>query len=150
MSVWLKLYAGAIAKMLKNINTFRSRSIFMAFLIVGLLFSLTSIIFAQENFSHNFKAMYVPQGKVITITLESNPTTGFSWQLVGISDKMILEFVKKEYIPNNKKMIGAGGIEKWSFKTLKTGKAVISLVYRRPWEKDIPAQATEEFNVFVK
>ena len=92
----------------------------------------------------------MPQGKVITLVLDANPTTGFNWRLVGISDKNILEFVKKEFFPAQSKLVGAGGKEKWSFKTLKSGKAVIVLEYIREWEKNVPAAKIEEFSVFVR
>ena len=119
--------------------------------IIIFLVSLANLVFAQKDFSRQLKAMRVPAGKVITISLNANPTTGFSWQLVSISDKNILEFVKKEFSPSvGKEMVGSGGIENWSFQTLKIGQAVIVLEYRRSWEKNVPAAKREEFNIFVK
>jgi inhibitor of cysteine peptidase len=95
--------------------------------------------------------MRVPLGKIITIALDTNPTTGFSWQLASISDKNVLEFVKKEFSPfEGKKPVGSGGIENWSFKTLKIGQVVIVLEYIRTWEKNVPAAKREEFSIFVK
>ncbi len=133
--------------MLKVNNKVRINFIKLIFIV--LILSLTLPVFAQKDFSHKFKAMRVPVGRVITIPLESNPTTGFCWQLVKISDKMILEFVKKEYVASSEKLVGAAGVEKWSFKTLQKGHAVISLEYRRPWEKDVPAAKKQEFDIFV-
>ena len=123
-----------------------------AFKLLILIFLLgsTCLTFAQKDFSRESKVMQVPQGKVITIVLDTNPTTGFSWRLVSISDKNILEFVEKEFSSAQSKLIGSGGIEKWSFKTLKSGKAIIVLEYIREWEKDVPAAKREEFSVFVR
>jgi inhibitor of cysteine peptidase len=126
------------------------KNIFLKVLLIALCTGITLPVLAEKNFSHKFKVMRIPLGKIITITLQANPTTGFSWQLVEISDKKILEFVKKEYIVISEKSPGSGGIENWSFKTLKSGKTVVILEYRRPWEKDIPAAKIEEFNIFVK
>ncbi len=119
-------------------------------LAIILLIGMVLPAFAQKDFSRRFKAIRVGHSKVITIPLEANPATGFSWQLIKISDKMVLEFVKKEYAANSGKLSASAGIENWSFKTLKSGKAVIVLEYRRPWEKDTPAQKKEEFNIFVE
>jgi inhibitor of cysteine peptidase len=119
-------------------------------LMVIFYFSLAGLAFAQKDFSREFKVIRVPQGKVIVIALDANPTTGFSWRLAGISDKNVLEFIKKEFIAAEGKMLGAGGVEKWSFNTLKSGQAVIVLEYVRAWEKDSPAAKREEFSVFVK
>lgn len=118
--------------------------------IAILLLGLSSLVFAQKDFSREFKVMRVPLGKIITIALDANPTTGFSWQLVSISDKNVLEFVKKEFSSAKEKLIGSGGVENWSFKTLKSGEAVIVLEYSRIWEKNVPAAKREEFSIFVK
>ncbi len=126
------------------------KSFVLRLAIVILFLGLNVCAFAQQDFSRRFKAMRVPSGKIITIPLETNPATGFSWQLIKISDKMVLEFIKKEYIANSGKLVGSGGTENWIFKTLKNGKAIIVLEYRRPWEKNLPAQKREEFNVFVE
>ncbi|MFA6357549.1 MAG: protease inhibitor I42 family protein [Candidatus Omnitrophota bacterium] len=119
-------------------------------LLIIFLICIVSIVFAGQDFSRKFKVIRVPLGKVIAIPLDSNPSTGFSWQLVKISDKMILEFVKKEYIANSGNTVGSGGIESWSFKTLKHGTAIIVLEYVRAWEKDLATAKKEEFTVFVE
>jgi len=126
------------------------KSLCFKLLILILSLGLARLAFAQKDFSREFKVMRVPQGKIITIALNANPTTGFSWRLVSISDKNVLEFVKKEFLATGGKLVGAGGVENWSFKTLKGGQAVIVLEYSRSWEKDIPAVKREEFSVFVK
>lgn len=147
MAAWLKLCAGVIvSRQVKLMKRFVFK------LSVTILFlCLTVPVFAQKDFFRQFKATRVEVGKIITISLEANPSTGFSWQLVKISDKAVIEFVKKEYAAiSGKPAAGSGGIENWSFKTLKKGKAVIIFEYRRPWEKDVPAAKIEEFNVFIK
>ncbi|MBU0548075.1 MAG: protease inhibitor I42 family protein [Candidatus Omnitrophica bacterium] len=123
---------------------------FISKLAIILLVCLVRLVFAQSDFSRDFKVMRVPQGKIISIALNANPTTGFSWRLVSISDKNVLEFVKKEFFSAKEKLAGVGGVEKWSFKTLKSGQATIILEYIREWEKDVPAAKREEFSVFVK
>lgn len=115
--------------------------------IIIVFLSLITCAFAQKDFSHRFKAMRVPSGKIITIPLEADHSTGFSWQLTKISDKTVIEFVKKEYTGKKE---GPGAIERWSFKTLKKGKAALIFEFKRPGEKDIPAQRSEEFTVFIE
>ncbi len=115
-----------------------------------LLLALVRLAFAQNDFSREFKVMRVPMGKIIKVSLEANPTTGFSWRLVSVSDKSVLEFLKKEFIPAGGELAGAGGVENWSFKTLKSGQSVIVLEYAREWEKDVPPAKREEFSVFVR
>ncbi len=126
------------------------KSFYLRLSILILLLGLVRLSFAQKDSLRESKVMRVPAGKIIMIALNANPSTGFSWRLVSISDKNILEFVKNEFSPSESNLVGAGGIEKWSFKTLKVGQATIVLEYAREWEKGIPAAKREEFSVFVK
>ena len=126
------------------------KSLIFRALVTILLLNLTIPGFCEKDFAREFKVIRVPPDRMITIDLEANPTTGFSWQLTKLSDKTVLQFVKKEYVASSENLIGSGGVEKWSFKTLKPGKAVILLEYRRAWEKDIPAAKKVEYTVFVK
>jgi len=88
-------------------------------------------------------------GRKIIITLGSNPTTGFSWQLKNISDKQAIEFLNSEYIPSSENLISAGGRERWTFGALKPGRAEIIMEYKRPWEKGVPAEKEQKITVFV-
>jgi len=119
------------------------------FIFVVLFLSLFVSVFAQDDFSRRYKAIRIPLGKTFTIDLDSNPSTGFSWQLVDISEKNILEIVKKEYVNAGSITVGTPGAERWSFKTVNTGKTVLTFEYRRPWE-DEQAQKIETYTIIVK
>jgi len=83
------------------------------------------------------------------IALGSNPTTGYSWQ--ESYDEAVLELVEKTYEPGEKAKqgaVGAGGVEYFRFKALKSGKTEITLVYKRPWEEETIDQKV--FTVAVK
>ena len=76
------------------------------------------------------------------IALDSNPTTGYSWQ--ASYDETMVELVEARYeIPEMEKhervkqgIVGGGGVEYFQFKALKAGKTEITLVYKRPWEEE--------------
>ncbi len=71
----------------------------------------------------------------ITVSLESNPSTGYSWEVVYQSDNV--EVISKEYVAGDSAevVVGAPGIEKVSFRVPEEGKrGVIALAYVRPWE----------------
>ena len=91
-------------------------------------------------------------GGSLTVTLESNVTTGFAWELVNITDETVLEQVgEQEYkAPEAGALIGAGGEEVWTFKALKKGTSTISMEYRRPWEKGVEPAQTFALTVVVK
>lgn len=74
-----------------------------------------------------------------SIILQSNPTTGYAWALKSYDDTLIVP-VKQEFYPApNKKLMGAPGYEKWTFRIKDSGFIVahitnISLAYLRSWE----------------
>ena len=77
-------------------------------------------------------------GEFLIVTLDSNATTGFSWNLSAISD---------EYIPPESPIPGRGGQEVWTFEALDAGTATISMKYIRPWEAE--AEPAETFEITV-
>jgi inhibitor of cysteine peptidase len=86
---------------------------------------------------------------VILIALESNPTTGYSWE--ASYDDTMLELVEETYELGEyakQGLIGAGGTELFRFKALKSGEAEITMVYKRSWETEILDQKV--FTVDVK
>ena len=75
---------------------------------------------------------------VILIALESNPTTGYSWQ--ASYDETMLQLVEETYELGEfakQGLIGAGGTELFRFKALKKGELEITMVYKRPWETEV-------------
>jgi inhibitor of cysteine peptidase len=86
---------------------------------------------------------------IILIALESNPTTGYSWQ--ASYDDTMLELVEETYeLGEYAKQgpLGAGGTELFRFKALKSGEVKITMSYKRPWETEVLDQKV--FTVDVK
>ena len=75
-------------------------------------------------------------GGVLTVTLGSNPTTGFSWsEEAEIGNETILQQTGHEFLePGKEGVVGAAGNEVWTFDALKKGTTVVSMEYGRPWE----------------
>lgn len=74
----------------------------------------------------------------VIIRLNSNPTTGFTWQMsVDPEDENIVSISDETYIPNktNSKLCGSGGISEFKVKAHNKGEATITGVYIRPWMK---------------
>ena len=82
----------------------------------------------------------------IVISLESNPTTGFSWHEAEKSQNNgILQLLAKSY-ESESDAVGAGGVETWTYKAIKAGKAVLELNYLRPFE---PENVAGKFTVTI-
>ena len=101
-----------------------------------------------EEYLNPGEPIKVKAGQILAVRMESNPTTGYGWQLSKTLDNNIV-LVTNAYIPPDSKLIGAGGHEVWTFKAIELGSAEISLKYVRPWEKNQPAR-TNVFTVIVK
>ena len=90
-------------------------------------------------------------GDTLTVTLESNPTTGFEWALVIITDETVLEEEGHAFMAAEAGTPpGTGGEEVWTFTALKEGKSTISMEYRRPWEEDVEPDKVFVLTVVVK
>jgi inhibitor of cysteine peptidase len=84
------------------------------------------------------------------LALESNPTTGYSWQ--ESHDSTMLTLVNQEYKQRegSSGLVGAGGTEYIKYQALKKGEATVTLVYRRSWEQPNPTDKTSVFTVNIK
>ena len=90
------------------------------------------------NDGDNGKTVKVAVGGAVTLTLESNPTTGFSWEKTDKVDKDILKLERNDYKEKDHPagVVGVGGRTTIVYRALKKGKAKIDLTYMQPWEPD--------------
>jgi len=91
-------------------------------------------------------------GSTITVTLCSNPTTGFQWgEQAQISNTQVLKQTSHKVVaPANTGMVGAPGSQEWTFEALQAGTSAISFSYSRPWEGGEKNVETFKLNVTVK
>jgi len=111
----------------------------------------------EESVDASFagKEVEVAVGGSLIVTLESNPTTGFKWELIEVTDQAVLELVESKYEPGKEAcqeppVPGAGGTEIWSFKALKKGVTTLSMEYSQPWEGGMKAAKAFNLTVVVK
>jgi inhibitor of cysteine peptidase len=96
-------------------------------------------------------AVSLKVGAVLEVRLDANHTTGYSWVAAPTANPVLVRQGKakyKENAPDGK--VGAGGVEVWRFRTVKTGKQALQFEYRRPWEKNVPAAKTVVYSVTVE
>ena len=103
-----------------------------------------------QLYSDPAKTIETEPCKDFTITLESNKTTGFGWDIAESFDEKVVKFVSCEYVAADTALVGSGGKEMWTFRAVCPGKAAISFKYFRPWEKDVPPAKKMAFTVVVK
>jgi predicted secreted protein len=76
-------------------------------------------------------------GGTLTLTLESNASTGYAWRLDSISDPAVVAYVSNEYVPpepveGDMMIVGAPGEEVWKFRATASGQATIKMSYVGP------------------
>ena len=89
-------------------------------------------------------------GAVLEVRLEANHTTGYSWVFAPAVNPILMRQGRaayQEHVAGNS--VGAGGVEVWRFKAMKTGKQGLQFEYRRPWEKGSPPAKVVTFTVTV-
>jgi len=89
-------------------------------------------------------------GEEFTITLDSNPTTGYQWKLSDNFTEGIVKLVKSEYMDPETEMVGVGGNEIWTFKAIEPGETTVDLEYVRPWETGVEPVVVKSFGVTVE
>jgi len=96
------------------------------------------------------KTLEVRVGDSVKLVLETNPTTGFSWNKIEDVDKSILKLEKNDYRQNANpgRMVGVGGNTTIVYRAIKAGSAKIDLVDMQPWEPD--SEFKTEYSVTVK
>ncbi len=106
--------------------------------------------------NHITNKIDVSAGETFTVTLCSNPTTGFKWQdNAEIGDQTVLQQTNHIYIAPNERgdkqpVVGAAGAEQWTFKALKKGETTMYVEYGRPWEGGEKGTWTYKLTVVVK
>ncbi len=102
------------------------------------------------DYSEPAKPISVAPGDNFTIALESNPTTGFLWELAGKLDPSVVKFSGSTYVSSKSDLNGAPGKEVWTFTAVNRGTTTIPMKYSRPWEKNEPPVKTAVFTVVVR
>ena len=125
---------------------------------VRLLVSLASIVLsacsgksAVLEVSDPQRPIEVTAGSEFTIVLESNPTTGYHWEIVSELDANAVEFVKNDYVSTSALgLVGGGGLDIWTFKAVNSGETQVTLGYYPPSNDPVDPQQTATFTVIVK
>ncbi len=89
-------------------------------------------------------------GSEFKMVIESNPTTGYHWEIVGELDESVVEFVSRDYKPDAPQTVGSGGVDEWVFKAVGAGDTTITLGYYPPSNDPTEPAQTETFTVIVR
>ena len=92
----------------------------------------------------------VNAGDSFIIALESNPTTGFEWMAEIEGDH--ISYLGKEFVSAHDadtNVVGAGGMEYFTYKAESKGSSDVLFSYARTWESVQPLEK-KTFHIIVK
>ncbi len=77
-------------------------------------------------------------GQDLLVTLDSNPTTGYDWEVDAAPDAAVLTMGERVYVPTpvDPGISGSGGATTTRFTAVAAGTTSIVLRYKRSWEDD--------------
>ena len=115
---------------------------------------LTTVEISCDEFAespHSIRNEFqVEVGGKITVKLCSNPTTGFQWDYETTIENVLQEEDHDFEEPEDKDLVGAAGIEVWTFEAVEKGTTEVQMEYSRPWEGGEKAEWTYVLTVVVK
>ncbi len=92
----------------------------------------------------------VNRGEILVVILESNPATGYSWEMIRSEDRnALLERAGNVEYFSDTFGLGAAAKQKFTFVAKSDGQATLQFIYMRPWleakspERVISIQAPE-------
>jgi inhibitor of cysteine peptidase len=99
--------------------------------------------------SANGRAVQLAVGQRVTVTLDSNPSTGYAWVLADSVGGALARDGAPVYTqrPAEPGMVGVGGEQVWTFRAARAGTGTLRLTYGRSFEPD--AEPAETFTAPV-
>jgi inhibitor of cysteine peptidase len=92
--------------------------------------------------------VHVKQGDTVEISLECNPTTGYTWEVAPGGNEVLEPWGEAEFKPETS-ALGSGGIMTLRFKAAQAGASDLKLVYHRTFEPDVTPIQTFQVTVVV-
>jgi inhibitor of cysteine peptidase len=97
-------------------------------------------------------AIELNAGQMLMVTLESNPTTGYSWEVSEVDRSVLSQVGEAEFQEapkEDEQMVGVGGTETFRFASAP-GSTTLTLVYHRSWETNVEPVDTFTVEVTVR
>ena len=82
------------------------------------------------------KEISINVGEIFQISLDSNPTTGYRWEIVNVLKKLTIpsDEPNGDFIRGPRKIVGSRGKQIFTFEAIAPGKEEIKFAYKRSWE----------------
>ena len=115
-------------------------------LVITAAIPCSALELLERDHGHDFT---ICVGEEFSIRLPGNPTTGYLWEVAANDSAMLKQKGEIVFVADNNRK-GAGDQLIFRFVPRGVGSVRLKLVYRRPWEKEIPPTKVFEVVVVVK
>lgn len=88
-------------------------------------------------------------GDQVHIVLDSDPSTGYVWE-ISSPDITVVRQVGDPQFKAGSDALGGGGKLTWVFEAIAPGEQMLSLIYHRTFEQDVPAARTFALDILVR
>lgn len=112
-------------------------------LVLSLL-SLSALVSAN----YAAETIHMKKGDSYILKLESNPTTGYMWELTSLGKENKLQVEELPFKPANKGLVGQGGTQSWKITANSKGLTRAVFDYKQSWESN--SIKTEIFDFIVE
>ncbi|EJT84575.1 putative lipoprotein [Pseudomonas putida S11] len=88
---------------------------------------------------------------MLTLTLPSNPSTGYRWRVENPAANVLRSLGPEVYsAPEEEDLVGNAGVSTWRYQASGTGDGQLVLVYQQPWAADIAPVQTFDCKIIVR
>ena len=108
--------------------------------------ALPPLRLTEKDSGHSLE---ISAGSVMEIMLQGNPTTGYTWTVASVDEKVLMQMGEATF-KADRKARGSGGTITMRFEAVRVGKTCLRLIYHRPFEKNNPPIKTFEVDVKVE
>jgi len=119
-------------------------------LILGLLAGYSP---KESNLTsaNNGQPSTIKIGGRLVVELESNPSTGYTWEASNLDTSVLKQLGQTEYKPaSSSPMPGAGGTQILRFEAVAPGTTTLTLIYHRPFETNAVPAKTFTIKVIIE
>ena len=131
-----------------------SRLNFVALLTLVVVLTLATGCTSQQEVKASVddagREKQLKKGQTLVVTLEGNPTTGYSWEVAEPLNEQVLRQMGEAEFQQESDLVGAGGVQILRFEAVNAGKTTLKLVYHRPWEEGVEPLETYSIEIVVR
>ncbi len=99
--------------------------------------------------SANGQQVLMINGQILIVSLDSNPSTGFTWEVSEVDGAVLQQLGIPRFEAGSSLLVGAEGVQVFEFRALRSAQTELKMVYLRPFEEDAEPANTFSVNVNV-